>query len=333
MVNEESNLPGGLVLLSYGWLTAEHPDPQGFYTRSVQQYLKAHQAYYINDVQTDFGVFWDFASLPQSTGIQVQEMCAVAQLYGSPWTTVVQLKQIPDGTTPYHKRGWCEFQESISSIIKPCTKLLNLEFVNSSLDAGVYALDDGMDWHTLSHDAQAEMRPPIFPDDFQEGLPLKEFHDEGDSILVTNVYRWYFNAVAQKTQRLVLCNRNYPSSSGWGKHEAAILAHALSAFSNCEELNLAKHMLGDDGIALLAAAIPKLRKLRELSFEGCDFGIPGLQHLSEMLHSLPTLKLLNLPEHLRGTDEGKSLQCWWEERAGDSGRASDDDGKSTLQWL
>merc|ERR1719210_494572 len=95
-------------MVSYPWLTQQHPDPTGFHFQTIRQYLTKHVAALSTDAE-EFGVFWDFASLPQrssdgskteeerrafSRGLEVMHM-----LYSSAETMVIQLTAMPEATS------------------------------------------------------------------------------------------------------------------------------------------------------------------------------------------------------------------------------------------
>ena len=125
-----------ILSLSYGWLTALHPDPQGTTLAAVRRFLKADEA----TATSDLGLFWDFCSLPQrgpngekktdqenvffKRGLEV-----MGSFYASvTGTAVIQQRKIvlPPGATsgfgpgeynptPYEGdagRGWCIFEQA-----------------------------------------------------------------------------------------------------------------------------------------------------------------------------------------------------------------------------
>ena len=84
-------------VLSYGWLTAKHPDPFGYRLKKLQAYFKVRPA---------AALFWDFGSCPQKDryGARSEDdlkkfdacLSVMGRLYGSPTTQVIQLKSIPE---------------------------------------------------------------------------------------------------------------------------------------------------------------------------------------------------------------------------------------------
>ena len=115
---------GSIFALSYRWLTAEHPDLDGFHLSKVVAFLKIlkKQRYNVDDC----AVFWDFGSLfqPERTVDQkvlFREGLAASNVwYGSLHTTVLIQSHLPPGSTatPYIQSGWCFVEATISSVIK-----------------------------------------------------------------------------------------------------------------------------------------------------------------------------------------------------------------------
>eukprot|EP00967_Tisochrysis_lutea_P006824 scaffold8149_cov32-Tisochrysis_lutea.AAC.1 len=84
-----------LGVLSYPWLSADHPDPTGGRMRAVKQALERHP--YIT------GLFWDYASLPQKPRSNDEEkvfsvgLSKMSDLYASAvGTTVLKSTFIPE---------------------------------------------------------------------------------------------------------------------------------------------------------------------------------------------------------------------------------------------
>ena len=126
-----------ILALSYGWLTALHPDPHGTTLASVRRFLLSDTA------ANEAGLFWDFASLPQR-GPNGEEKTEEDQLkfkrglevmgsfYASvTGTSVIQQRDIiiPPGAatgvgaynpTPYEGdcgRGWCIFEQGTAMTV------------------------------------------------------------------------------------------------------------------------------------------------------------------------------------------------------------------------
>ena len=128
-----------ILALSYGWLTALHPDPRGTTLAAVRRFLDADAA------ASDTGLFWDFCSLPQKgpNGEEKTEeekamfgrgLKVMGNFYASvTGTSVIQQRSIdlPPGATtgfgpgeynptPYEGeggRGWCIFEQGTAMTV------------------------------------------------------------------------------------------------------------------------------------------------------------------------------------------------------------------------
>mmetsp|Transcript_44774 Transcript_44774/g.145479 ORF Transcript_44774/g.145479 Transcript_44774/m.145479 type:complete len:727 (+) Transcript_44774:1862-4042(+) len=128
-----------ILALSYGWLTALHPDPHGTTLAAVRRFLDADPA------ASDTGLFWDFCSLPQKgpNGEEKTEeeksifgrgLKVMGNFYASvTGTSVIQQRNIdlPPGATtgfgpgeynptPYEGeggRGWCIFEQGVAMTV------------------------------------------------------------------------------------------------------------------------------------------------------------------------------------------------------------------------
>ena len=116
-----------IAVLSYCWVSAEHPSAQGVhYLTAVRRFLQsAHGTHVV-------GVFWDYASLPQKPrteqdqDIFARALAVMGDLYASTLGTTVMRHQAvaprPEGLdeglyngTPYSARGWTNFESAVSS--------------------------------------------------------------------------------------------------------------------------------------------------------------------------------------------------------------------------
>ena len=116
-----------VFVLSYGWLTREHPDPDGLRIRALKTVFLEMQARGL--LPTNAGLFWDYGSLPQKPRSAAEEQTfedglrVMADLYSSPLgTAVLQMKEMPRpsaplgeyNSRPYDRRGWCIFESAVS---------------------------------------------------------------------------------------------------------------------------------------------------------------------------------------------------------------------------
>jgi len=262
-------------------------------------------------------------------------------LYSGARTTVVQLRRMPSNakgfeakTTPFEQRGWCHFEEAISSIQKPYNQLLDLALAREELESG--------DWQAISAKAQLDRGAPPRPEKLRRQLEARDFGCPADREILADLYEELFFVVAP-TVRAVNLQQPSLSTRPWGKKDLASLAAVLPAFGSCVSLSLRGRQLGDAGAVQLAAELPKLGQLMELNLAGCGIGDEGLKELAVALKELGRLELLwlhgckftekglqklkstldcappelpalqlhavTLPEDLKHTAEGKAIEC------------------------
>jgi len=281
-----------IVVMSYAWLTAQHPDPDCFHLRTLRLYLRKHMDYFVNF--QDVGVFWDFASLrlkpgngrrsQEEQGMLTAGRASLGALYGGKRTVVVKLTTVPKATlsrgyrlTAYDTRGWCFCEAAIAAISKPADQLLDL-----GAAAEVLA-DESTTWEALRDCALGMGQPPLLPEDMKSALERRSFADASDRPLVSEQYASFFSEAAANSVCLGLANQS-AKGSGWSDLEVTQLCRALPAFKACKAVSLANHL------ALGGAALVSLRgKLPEV----------------------PALQRLVLPQHLQLTSEGQALIAAW----------------------
>jgi len=124
------NLP--VLVLSYPWLDAHHPDRLGETLRSIVPVLRALLAKAAEyGTHATIGVLWDFLSLPQKPYRDEAEAArfkaglrSINSWYSHPCTHVLLVKTpLPVGadygnTRPYSARGWTYFEERMSAVVK-----------------------------------------------------------------------------------------------------------------------------------------------------------------------------------------------------------------------
>jgi len=303
---------GGLVILSYPWLTKAHPDPQGFHFHTLALYLRVHQKHFMSLIKPpeecfkDVGVFWDFASLTQPKAgasertAQEQQLFArgmktVEYLYGSAMTIVVQLKLMPFAAfenmnrTPYENRGWCYFEEYLAGLRESSFQSLNLSLINDQLE------ERNCDWPLLASAAQNEKRPPLHPDALKQELITRVYSARDDCDVLLTKYTEFFSQLAGSTLEISLpLQAHIAGARPWGIKEVDYLVRALPAFTSCMKLNLRGRSLGDSGAEKLSKALPALARLETLWINNCDIGNKGITALAPALRELKNLIDLKL---------------------------------------
>ena len=187
-----------VAVVSHGWLQPGQPDSQGHRLRAIRKYLQEHP--------TLIGLFFDYSSLPQHPRTEAETLMFKAglnvmnYLYGSPLgTTVLQLKFIPQvavelfNDRPYDDRGWCRFEEAMSTeavarlayypalrvllSTLPTEKIVQFDMDGTSRPVRVEA------------DDQNGMRSRI--EAVVEGIQAATFTGKGDKPTVINLYLDY----------------------------------------------------------------------------------------------------------------------------------------------
>ena len=120
-----------VAVLSYRWLTAAHPDPEGFHMDAIRTFFRSHK--------TRTALFWDFASCFQKERTAQEDalfkiaLSAMTCLYASPHSLVIQHKRLPAaggkytpivptfphepaGIADYEHSGWCTMEQAASSL-------------------------------------------------------------------------------------------------------------------------------------------------------------------------------------------------------------------------
>ena len=189
-----------VAVVSHGWLQPGQPDSQGHRLRAIRKYLQEHP--------TLRGLFFDYSSLPQHPRTEAESLMfkaglnVINDLYGSPLgTTVLQLKFIPRPSQvavdfndrPYDDRGWCRFEEAVSTeavarlayypalrvllSTLPTEKIVQFDMDGTSRPVRVEA------------DDQNGMRSRI--EAVVEGIQAATFTSKGDKPTVINLYLDY----------------------------------------------------------------------------------------------------------------------------------------------
>ena len=112
-----------VLVLSYGWLSPSGPDPRGHRIGKLLAFLRLAAATFDPQI-VELGIFWDYASLPQSPRSETEQrmfkaaLSVMGDLYASALgTSVLQLQEVPPqpddwpaleiwNARPYFERGW-----------------------------------------------------------------------------------------------------------------------------------------------------------------------------------------------------------------------------------
>lgn len=316
-------IDGGLVIISYPWLSKPHPDPASFhFTRFIKRYLISHFRMHLwygfwGPKQDDHGVFWDFASMPQK-GPLGQERTAKEEealdqglkvinlLYSAYTTSVIQLKSLPesDGADlrTYDERGWCFFEEVVAGIQKRPNLFLNITTAALELER------DPRNWLKVWSAAAPMRTPPMRPDSFAVTLESKRFTNNADVTVVSRIYEDFFNSIVPTVE--YLCYPCFKSTCRWNMDVQKQFFSILPTFKAGALLDMKNHPLGDDGIMLLLEAVQQTN-ITFLALQDCEFTKLGLGALLEAVRngfsSRPPLQKLELPLRLKDSSAGHFL--------------------------
>ncbi|EOD19164.1 hypothetical protein EMIHUDRAFT_118138 [Emiliania huxleyi CCMP1516] len=314
-----------VTVLSYPWLTKDHPDPLGTSLSRVAKALKALCSD-VTYIYGRLGVFWDFGSLHQhpdpANGVMRTEeqdtlfkrgLGCLGTLYSHPETRVLRLTSFPDGhktedqadgtnVAAYFDRGWCFTESSWASLTKSG---------RLSLDLGLMRDDEEYSCVSLVDECTkgGGRRPPLLPSRFAAELETKSFtNGKDDKPLVTRLYAAAFEEQFGKATGLRYVRL------GWGDAEAAQVAEVLAsgAAPDLKELYLGYNQIGVDGCKALAAALGKegaAPRLEELYLSYNKIGDEGCEALTAALKegAVPRLKMLYLEGNTIGEKGCKAL--------------------------
>jgi hypothetical protein len=284
----------GIVMLSYPWLTRENPDPEGHHLSSVQRFLEKLLKQKAREGVQDVGLFWDFLSLPQHLSDRQRTdeeslvfkagLGCLASLYSHQFTHVIQLKDAPG--RDYDASGWCFFEQSVASVLKAESLLLDLSKVS--------------DWTSMKSIVQggaAFRLPPLHPDAFDEQIMLKTFTNGSDSAVVKGLYRSFYESVTPKPWTLHFIIREDQAGSGadWGAGPRASeavrrLVKAAPDFVAVRQLNLNGHSFTREQLeSELLPAFERMPCLNEITLNATELN--ACAHLRNRLWKVKGIKL------------------------------------------
>ena len=286
-----------IFALSYRWLTAEHPDPDGFHLSKVVAFLEMHKAWVEQEGINvdDCAVFWDFGSLfqPERTHDQKalfrEGLRASNVWYGSVYTTVLIQSHLPPGftATPYTQSGWCFVEATISSVIK----MSHTRFDTGALEldgAGNLVMDE--DRETVMERCLSRRCVPLRPDIVRHLLHTeKKFTTDADKEVVADLYESFFNDVAGSSTVL-----GFPCLD-WTDKEIRDLADSLRLFEMLAFLNLVGNKITDEGAFALADALKDLKHLKLVKLRHNNIGLVGAAALRDVLQTYTELELEGNP--------------------------------------
>ena len=261
----------GVLIISYPWLTRDHPDPHGEQLRKIAFVLKAFADKARKYEKCRVGVFWDYTSLPQPNinGIDDRSpelkarfkraLQGINAWYGHQKTTVLLVTTpLPTGhkytnVQPYNGRGWCFAEKLMSAIVKDDGALIDMSKLKGDESTVSSLVDNG----------KSNRPPPMAPDAFHEMLKSGvgdgsiKFTNDHDVDVVAGIYKRAF------LDEMSAATSLYYLRLGWGDEQVATLsaafsfAHARGALAQLTRLDLDQNEIGDPGVSALADACAK----------------------------------------------------------------------------
>ena len=263
-----------IIVLSYPWLDRHHPDKHGAgascpscerparrrrtrsgvvpTARCASRPRPAPRALSTRaPAAAQFGVFWDYMSLPQGADRSKAEyarfkegLAAMTGFYVHPYTRVLSMRTpIPEGdyenTRPYEERGcaaprhrpagprpahppvrlrWCHFELRIASIVK---------FSNCLWDLSLHTEGAAITWCECLKTLKSTRPPLTSPEQMTRELREKKFTNDADLKQVASLYEQGFVRAFNTFMRQDADGSVSYAGLGWGTAEMPTLVAAL----------------------------------------------------------------------------------------------------------
>lgn len=270
-----------VIVLSYMWLTSEHPDPDG---AALQLLLRALRCFISSsERQPRYGVFWDYLSLYQKPRSPDEDKAfrnslnGISYLFVHPDSLVFLITELPmedhnlqgHNNVPYMQRGWPFAELSWSSLVKAVHgRVFDLS-----------KLGDADDYFELDERCATDTRlTPLTPRRFQDELRKRSFSNgKDDCDRVSDLYRSSFVTLFSHMTCVVYRAQGWDSAQGEHLVEvvqegyAPILtsfmlqdnyldsvfctSFANAAVHDLKYLNLSHNPIGDEGVAALSPVL------------------------------------------------------------------------------
>jgi len=287
----------GVLVISYPWLDADHPDKDGLQLRAISHVLKLFDqwAKVRYGAGCKVGVFLDYVSMPQRSrgsaeddrtpeekAIFDRSLKAMNRWYGHPKTHVLLVDtDLPAGAhtnmQPYKGRGWCVMECNASGLVKDNLALISLK----GLTGEETSLDE------VQKNGKAARAPPVAPAPFASTLEAgvnsgaTTFTKSGDVPIVAKIYGWAFAAEMGAVVALYYLDLGWDDAQVLTLCEALRAAHAGGGLRRLETLILSGNQMGDGAAAALAAlleegAMPNLQVLGLGRNQIADDGVAAL---------------------------------------------------------
>jgi len=247
-----------LIVVSYPWLTPEHPDPQGHSLRLLSKVLasyvdqpscgtSAHASTKWSCGEQRWAVFIDFLSMhqkqqqkrriPSEDQLFKFGLSKVNWLYSHQYTRVFRLTKVPPefpDARPYSDRGWCFAETAWARLTKSGRKCIDL---------GKYS-GSKVHWLDIVAECISDLGrpPPLLPDDFNQALEMRSFTTgKTDMELVKGLYVAEFDRRFREAVGLIYHHL------GWENAQLEALLKVLPICEQLKTLNLNGNRFTDVG--------------------------------------------------------------------------------------
>lgn len=308
-----------LVIFSYAWLTAQHPDPDMFHLKTIVTILRSMQKppsstlsmrRFSGVLLEDIGVILDYCSLwqkghskeDQRTAAQIEEFKEGLKEINTPYAhqeiTAVKLMAVPDVVQrKYEDRGWTLF-ESILIDGKAASVMLG-ETPNCAGHENVLVADkqydpakfpDGVRLKHLAESGNCGFEnrrrsPPMTPERFKLEMEKRKSRAKSKGVpLFTNGSDQPFilDKYVAAFNQAVLSVRAYEFEYlNWDLADIDCFADVLVHCPELRVLHLGHNNIGDAGAEKLSKILGHLPNLNELHLEHNNIGNVGYAKLKE----------------------------------------------------
>jgi len=289
-----------IVAISYCWLTALHPDPDGNQLRKIGRVIEQQlqRTKYEDDYKIDdLAMFWDWLSLYQKPRSDAEDTIFKRALpnmglwYAHQMVIKWLLTIVPADVRAYNDRGWPTFERSVSGLIVGHHGVLDLGL----FDACCTYWGGGIQRGGTQYQCKAGRRPPSTPGVFQTEVLTKHFTAGYDKDFVIEKYETTFIEVMGSARKLSFARL------GWGNDAAKRVAATLPYCTHLRDLYLDHNQVGDTGASELAEQLPKCgSSLVRLWLGGNIIGDTGARSLAEAMPKCRRLSYVGLHENCVG---------------------------------
>lgn len=246
-----------VLVLSYGWLSKEHPDPVGEQLKAMSGVLEAMlaTARKMGGEHCTIGVWQDYTALPQYPRSDAENfefksgLEMINEWYMHPGLPVLAMTRAPtksglwserpehSNLKPYGNRAWCFFEMNASSIMKHQAMLWDFKRLGSTgkecCPKGQVICARCFNVHKLKT-RKPPRAPPVLEKEIREGTAsgALAFTNSGDADVVIRAYARGFAACFESGATITYANLN------WGDAEAVVLAETLQfVAAHCKPAN------------------------------------------------------------------------------------------------